>query len=218
MAVATGWSTLTNTPHPFFRYPRSRGNASPASPPLAQIALPQGVVRPGQSLRHSSAQVTGLGPIRPREDARFRGLFPPGLSPARARESPSPFACKTAVPEPVSRGPRVVRSGHPTGVAGAGQGVILPTRHAGPRPANWLGPKSSFPAGSSTSRVHKPLVAGLDGTGAGSDQLTSAAVDSVRPKTARLPPPRPMTVDAQLNHTLTNQWLTSQKLASRQSK
>jgi len=27
-----------------------------------------------------------------------------------------------------------------------------------------------------------------------------------------------MTVDAQLNHTLTNQWLTSQKLASRQSK
>jgi len=27
-----------------------------------------------------------------------------------------------------------------------------------------------------------------------------------------------MTVDAQLNHTLTNQWLISQKLASRQSK
>ena len=94
MAVATDWSTLTNTPHLFFRYPRSRGNASPASPPLAQIALPQGVVRPGQSLRHSSAQVTDVRPIRPREDARFRGLFPRGLSPARARESPSSFACK----------------------------------------------------------------------------------------------------------------------------
>ena len=40
----------------------NRGTYGEFATAAAQIALPQGVVRPGQSLRHSSAQVTGLGP------------------------------------------------------------------------------------------------------------------------------------------------------------